>query len=176
MCLFYWGVASVWPLYHEALIGGVLQRWLSFWIDLQSPQRNSRALSDWPLGSWSPPLFLGTFNAAKKKLVPFPRSVPQHNPVSELYGQFLRPPGFASAVTCTVNCGTNQLNLPQVDSTKVVQTSQGWPMETGCTWAQFWVSKHISSRISIWILPVIHCFWFGYVHIVTVGMTSKTVS
>jgi hypothetical protein len=30
-CAFYLGVASVWPLYHKGLIGGVLQRWLSFW-------------------------------------------------------------------------------------------------------------------------------------------------
>jgi hypothetical protein len=34
-------VASVWPLYHEGLIDGVLQRWLSFWKVLPSPQRNS---------------------------------------------------------------------------------------------------------------------------------------
>jgi hypothetical protein len=39
-------------------------------------------------------------------LVPFPRSVPQHNPVSELYGQFLRPHGLVFALICTVNCGT----------------------------------------------------------------------
>ena len=38
---------------------------------------------------------------------------------------------------------SNQLNLPQVDSNQVEETSQGWSMETmetGCTWAQFWVS------------------------------------
>ena len=28
-CVFYWGMASIWPLYHKGLIGGVLQRWLS---------------------------------------------------------------------------------------------------------------------------------------------------
>ena len=61
--------------------------------------------------------------------VPFPRSVPRHNPVSELYGQLLLPHGLVFALTCTVNCGTlyidrfvpfkvmsNQLNLPKVDS------------------------------------------------------------
>ena len=42
---FYWGVASVWPLYHKSLIGGVLQKWLSFWKVLPSRQRNSGALS-----------------------------------------------------------------------------------------------------------------------------------
>ena len=28
-----------------------------------------------------------------------------------------------------------QLNLPQVDSNQVVETSEGWAMEAGCTWA-----------------------------------------
>jgi hypothetical protein len=32
--------------------------------------------------------------------------VPQHNPVSELYGQFLQPSWLYFALTCTVNCGT----------------------------------------------------------------------
>jgi hypothetical protein len=32
-----------------------------------------------------------------------------------------------------------QLNLLQVDANQVVETSQGWPMETGCTCGQFWV-------------------------------------
>jgi hypothetical protein len=36
-------------------------------------------------------------------LVPFPRSVYQCNPVSELYGQFLRPNVLVFALTCTVN-------------------------------------------------------------------------
>ena len=53
-CAFYWG-ASIWPLDHKGLIVGVLQRLLSFWKVLPSPQTNSRALSEWPLGSWSPP-------------------------------------------------------------------------------------------------------------------------
>ena len=47
-CAFYWGVASVWSLYHKGLIGVVLQRWLSFWKVIQSPQRISGALSKWP--------------------------------------------------------------------------------------------------------------------------------
>ena len=45
---FYWGVASVWPLYHKGLIGGVLQRWLSFWKVLPSPQRWTSVR--WPSG------------------------------------------------------------------------------------------------------------------------------
>jgi hypothetical protein len=54
-CAFYWGLASVWPLYHKGLVGGVLHRLLSFWKILTSPQWNSGALSMWPSGSWSPP-------------------------------------------------------------------------------------------------------------------------
>jgi hypothetical protein len=50
-------------------------------------------------------VFLGTFNAADI-LVPFPRSVPRHNPFSELYGRFLQPHGLVFALTCTVSCGT----------------------------------------------------------------------
>jgi hypothetical protein len=66
-------------------------------------------------------------------LVPFPRSVPRHHPVSELYGQFTWPHGLVFALTCAVNCGTlyrqvylfpNQLNLPQVDSNQAVETSR----------------------------------------------------
>uniref|UniRef100_A0AAZ3RUA2 Sodium/calcium exchanger membrane region domain-containing protein n=1 Tax=Oncorhynchus tshawytscha TaxID=74940 RepID=A0AAZ3RUA2_ONCTS len=48
-------------------------------------------------------VFLETLNAV---LVPFPRSVSRHNPVSELYGLFLRPHGFVFALTCTFNCVT----------------------------------------------------------------------
>ena len=73
-------------------------------------------------------------------LVPFPRCVRHHNPVSELYRQFLRPPhGLVFALTCTVNFGIffrqacafpfqimyNQMNLKQIDSNQVVETSQG---------------------------------------------------
>ena len=54
-CAFYWGVASVWPLYHKGLISRVLHRWLSFWKVLPSPKRNSGAHSEWPSGSLSPP-------------------------------------------------------------------------------------------------------------------------
>ena len=36
----------------------------------------------------------------------YPSPVPRHNPVSELYGQFLRPQGLDIAQTCIVNCGT----------------------------------------------------------------------
>lgn len=142
-CAFYWGVAFVCPLYHKGVISGVLQRWLSIWKVLPSPQRNSGALSEWPSGSWSPPwptpffpdwqgglagrpalgrvlivpnifhlrmmgatVFLATFKCCRNVLVPLPRSVPRHNPVLELYRQFLRRHGLVFALMCTVNCGT----------------------------------------------------------------------
>lgn len=35
---FYWTVISIWPLYHTVLIGGVLQKWLSFWKILPTPK------------------------------------------------------------------------------------------------------------------------------------------
>ena len=52
-----------------------------------------------PLCSWGPSML-------QKCLIPFPRSVPRHNPVSELYGQFLWPHNLFFALTCTVNYET----------------------------------------------------------------------
>ena len=45
---------------------------------------------------------LGDLQCYRNVLVPFPRSVPRHNPVSELYVQFLRPHGLFFALTYTV--------------------------------------------------------------------------
>ena len=79
---------------------------------------------------------LGELQCCRTVLVPFPSSVSQHNPASELYAQFLRPHGLVFALTCTANCGilyrqvctfqimSNQLNLPQVYSNQVVETAQ----------------------------------------------------
>ena len=108
--------------------------------ELWSSFSNSGALS------WSPPwpalgrvLVVPNFfhlrmiedlQCCRHVLVTFPRSVPRHNPVSELYRQCLQPHGLVFAVTCTVNCGTlctlyrcmpfqilpNKCNLPQVDA------------------------------------------------------------
>jgi hypothetical protein len=65
-------------------------------------------------------------------LVPFPRSVPRHNPVSELYGQFFRPHRLAwSAVGPYIDrcvpfqIMSNQFHLAQVDSNQAGETSQG---------------------------------------------------
>ena len=49
---------------------------------------------------------IGHLQWCRNVLVPFPRSVPRHNPASELYGQFLWPHGLVFALTCTFNCGT----------------------------------------------------------------------
>ena len=59
-----------------------------------------------PLKNDGGPCVLGDLQCCKKMLLPFPRSVPRHNPVSELYRQFLRPHGLVFALTCTVNHGT----------------------------------------------------------------------
>jgi hypothetical protein len=50
-------------------------------------------------------VFLGTFNAADIFWYPSPDSVPRHNPVSELYRQFLQPHGLVFALACTVKFG-----------------------------------------------------------------------
>ncbi len=47
-----------------------------------------------------------TLQRCRNFSVPFPRSVPQYNAVSEVYRQFLRLHGLVCALTCTVNCGT----------------------------------------------------------------------
>ena len=49
---------------------------------------------------------LGDLQCCRHFLVPFPRSVTRHNPVSELYRQIHRPHDLVFALTCTVNCGT----------------------------------------------------------------------
>ena len=114
----------------------------------------------WPSGSWSPPwprpftncsvwpglggskllpfkndgghCVLGNLQCCRNVWVPFLRSVPWHNPVSELYGQLLQPHGLVFVLTWIINAGTlyrhvpfqimfNQLNVPQVDSNQVVE-------------------------------------------------------
>ena len=129
-CAFYWGVGSVWQLYHKGLIGGVLQQWLSFWKVLPSPQRNSVRVTNGFLvtsltkallprslslaGRQAPgrvlvfPNFfhlrmmevsvLGDLQGCRNVLVPFPRSVPRHNPVSDNYFDLML--GFCSDMHC----------------------------------------------------------------------------
>ena len=155
-----------WLLYHKGLIGRVLQRLLSFWKVLPSPQRNSRALSEWPSDSWSPPwprpfsprllslatVFLGTFNAAGMFWYPSTdlcldtilsrssRDTSFNLMAWLLLWHSLSTVGPYIDRYVPFQIMFNQLNLPQEDSNQVVETSQGWAMETGCTWAQFRVS------------------------------------
>ena len=135
MCLFNLGVVSVWPLYRKGLIGGVLQRWFSHLHNgtLELCQSDHRVLGHLPDQGPSPLIaqfgwttssrkslggpkllpfkndrghcVLGDLQCCRNILVPFPRSAPRHNHVSELFGQFLQP-GLVFALTCTVNCGT----------------------------------------------------------------------
>ena len=49
---------------------------------------------------------LGDLQCSRHVLVPFTRSVSKHNPVPELYRQFLQPHGLVFAQRCTVYCGT----------------------------------------------------------------------
>ena len=47
---------------------------------------------------------LENLQCCRNVLVPFPRSVPQDNPVSDFYGQSIRPSGLGFALPSTVNC------------------------------------------------------------------------
>ena len=87
-CVFHWGEASVCPLCHKAQISGVLQ-----WC------------SKLHLTIMEATVLLGTFNAAES-FCSLPRSVPQHNPVSELCRQFLWPHGLVFVLICIVSCVT----------------------------------------------------------------------
>ena len=49
---------------------------------------------------------LANFQHSRNYFIPFPRSMPTHNYISEFYGQFLGLHVRVSALTCTINCGT----------------------------------------------------------------------
>ena len=94
-------------------------------------------------------VFLETFNAAEMFWYPYPdlcfdtilsRSSTDNS--FELMAWFLLWHALSTVEPYIDRCVpfqimSNQLNLPQVDSNEVVEASQGWSMETGCTWAQF---------------------------------------
>ena len=60
---------------------------------------------------------LGNLQCCRHLLVPFSRSVPRHNPISELYRQFLQPHGLVFALKCIVNCGTFSNHVQSVEFT-----------------------------------------------------------
>jgi hypothetical protein len=91
-CAFYRGVGSVWPLYHKGLIGGA--------AEIVIILEGSPISIEEPCGSWSPPwprhlsrtelrgtkkshdggrCVLADLQCFRNVLVPFTRSVPQHN-------------------------------------------------------------------------------------------------
>ena len=49
---------------------------------------------------------LGNFQHSRNCFIPFPRSMPPHNSISDFYREFLGLLGGVSTLTCTVNCGT----------------------------------------------------------------------
>jgi hypothetical protein len=165
---FYWGVASIWPLYHKGLIGGVLQmvvllkaspisteeHWSSvrvtigFLFTSLSKALLYRLLSldgrpalervlvvpnFFHLRMMEGHCVLGDLQCCRHFLVPFPRSVPTDNSF-DLFGLILRWHALSTMGSHTYRCVpfqimSNQLNLPQVDSNQVVETSKGWSME-----------------------------------------------
>ena len=66
---------------------------------------------------------LGDLQCCRILLVHFPRSVPWHNPVSELYALSTVGPYIDSCVPFQIM--SNQFNLPQVDTSQVIETSHG---------------------------------------------------
>ena len=92
-------------------------------------------------------VFLGTFNAAECFWYRSPdlcldtiQSRSSTDNSFDVMAWFLLWPALLTVRHVPFHIMSNQLNLPQVDSNQVVEMSQGWSMETGCTWAQFWVS------------------------------------
>ena len=91
-------------------------------------------------------VFLGTFNAAESFWyldTTLSRSSTDNS--FNLMAWFLLWNALSTVVPYIDRCVpfqimSNQLNVPQVDSNQVVETSQGWSMETGFTQAQFRVS------------------------------------
>lgn len=84
----------------------------------------------------------GTIKAAEMFL---PQICARYNPIPVVYRQLHGLPGFVCAwLHCQLHrdrCVPFQimsiwLNLPHVDSSQVVETSDGWSVETWCTWSQ----------------------------------------
>jgi hypothetical protein len=112
-------------------------------------------------------------------LVPFPRSMPQHNLASKLslilMAWFLLWNALSTVGPYIDRCVpfqimSNQLKLPEVDSNEVVETSQGWSMETGCIWAQF----RVSWKVYFWKFWLCHygvlfVDWWGFVFIESIS-------
>ena len=64
----------------------------------------------------------GDVQCCRNVLLPFPRSVPWHNPL--LWYALLTVVLYLYRWVCAFQIMSNQLNLPQVDSNQIVETSQ----------------------------------------------------
>jgi hypothetical protein len=94
-------------------------------------------------------VFLGTFNSAGMFWYPSPDLcldtilyLSSTDNSFNLRAWFLLWHALSTVGPYIDRCGlfqimSSQLIWPQVDSNQVVETSEGWSMETGCTWAQF---------------------------------------
>ena len=101
---------------------------------------------------------LGDLQWYRSVLVPFPRSVPWYNMSQsstensfDIMARFLVWHALSTVGPYIDRCVpfqimSNQLNLLQVDSNYIVETSQGWSMERGCPWAQFFESHNKMSE------------------------------
>ena len=114
-----------------------------------------------------PIVFLGTFNVSEMFWYPSPdlrlNTILSRSSTAnsfDLMAWFLLWHALSTVGPYIFRCMpfqimSNQLNLPQVDSNQVVETSQGWSMETGCTWVQFWVPLQ-----RVWIVMYVSYFCF----------------
>jgi hypothetical protein len=160
-CAVYWGVASVWQLYRKAwlvecckdgcpfgrffhlhrgtlelcqsdhqVLGHLNDQGPSLWL-LSLARRPALGSSKLlPFKHYGCPCVLEDLQC-RLFFLPFPRLLLWH--ALSTVGPYID--------RCVpFQIMSNQLNLPQVDSNQVVETSQGWSMETGCIWAQFRVS------------------------------------
>jgi hypothetical protein len=98
-------VASVWPLYYKVLIGGVLQRWLSFWKVLLQ-----KCFGTLPQISVSTQHCLGA-------LLTIP-STSWLSFCSDMHCQLW------DLICVPFQIMSSQLNFPQADSNQVVETSR----------------------------------------------------
>ena len=134
--------------------GGVLEKWLSFWKVLLSPQSNAGALSEWPPGSWSPPwlrpfyphLSEWTGGQLSEEFWWFQTSY--------IYGWW-RPLEANSFnfmswfvlwhALSTMGPHDQSTEFTQVKCNQVVETSEGWSVKIGCTWAHLRVMANVAN-------------------------------
>ena len=101
---------------------------------------------------------------------PFPRSVPRHSLVSELYGQFLQPHGLVLSLTCTVNCGTLYRQVCAFPTCGLQLTCRNISrMINGNRMHLSWISSLIAKGLNIYVNKV-----FLFYFLLTVHVRAKT--